>query len=165
MLCGLNVRMIRKHPATHEPQGCSSKPTVETLRLQAGSASPCMLPGTQQALPCQHRLEFESFELQSHTTTSPPIPAASSQGCHQDAAVTSPGCLLPFSAPQFQAQRLPTHTSTLTVNAFHPQLRELLCPCLQQSHCHSDTVTRTLARLPAQHPPQDRQAHCNASCL
>lgn len=104
---------------------------------------------------------FESVELQSHTT--PHSPAASSQGCHQDAAVISShrhivtsshrrGVYYPsLPPPQLQTQKLPTHTSTLTVNAFHPQLRKLLCPCHQQSHCHSDTVTRKHTCQPSTH--------------
>lgn len=37
------------------------------------------------------------------------------------------------------------HSSTHIVNTSHPQLWELLCPCLQQSHGHSHIVTRTPA--------------------
>lgn len=112
-----------------------------TLQLQTGSASPCLLPGTHQALPCQHGLNLNLLNCkvtQTPTALQHPHMATTKM-------LLSPGCFLPPYAPQFQAQRPPTHTSTLTVNAFHPQLRELLCPCLQQSHCHSDTVTLLLA--------------------
>lgn len=43
---------------TPGPKVKALKPTVGTLQLQAGSASPCLLPGTQQALPCQHGLNL-----------------------------------------------------------------------------------------------------------
>lgn len=123
-----------------------------TLQLRAGSAFPCLLPGTEQALPCQHRLDLNLLNCkvtQPPPTALPHPPRAATKMLPH--IVTLPGCLLPLSAPQFQAQRLPTHTSTLTVNAFHPQLRELLCPCLQQSHCHSDTVTRKHTCQPSTH--------------
>lgn len=142
-----------------QPQGWGSRSTVGALQLQAESASPRLLPGTQQALPCQPGLNLDLLNCKvtqprtpPHLPHPPPSPAASPGGCHP------PGCLLPPCAPQCQAQRLPTHTGTLTVNAFHPQLRELLCPCLQQSHCHSDTVTHALARWPSTHPKTSRLA-------
>lgn len=112
-----------------------------------------MSPGTQHALPCQHRLNLSLLNCKVTQPTPPPAlqhpPRAAAKmllSSHQP--VYYPSLCPP---PQFQAQRLPTHISTLTVNAFHPQLRELPCPCLQQSHCHSDTVTRKHACQPSTH--------------
>lgn len=136
--------MIRTHPYTSHSGNPSAMSWVCLSFLVAWHTAGAAMPA---------EAGFESVELQSHTTP-PPQPCRILPGlpprccCH---IVTSPGCLLPLSSPQFQTQKLPTHTSTLTVNAFHPQLRKLLCPCLQQSHCHSDTVTRKHTCQPSTH--------------
>lgn len=109
-----------------------------TLQLQTRSASPCLLPGTQKALPCQHGLDLNL--LNCKVTQTP----TALQHPHKAATKMPPsvGCLLPPYVPQFQAQRPPTHPSTLS--QLTPSTPSSGSCCVPSFSSHSDTVILTL---------------------
>lgn len=133
-----------------------------TFRLEAGSASlsPCMLPGTQHALPCQHRLNWNL--LNCKVTQIPPPPPALQ---HPPKAVTKmlPPCYRGVYCPSLPLSSRPKgYPPTPALSQLTPSTPSSGNCCVPAFSSHTVTVTQSHARLPAQHPPQDRQAHCNA---
>lgn len=134
--------MIRTHPYTSHSGNPSAMSWVCLSFLVAWHTAGAAMPA---------EAGFESVELQSHTT--PHSPAASSQGCHQDAAVTSAHRRAVYYPSLPPSSRPRSYPPTPALSQLTPSTPSSGNCCVPAFSSHTVTVTQSHASTLASPAP------------
>lgn len=111
------------------------------------------MPGTQRVLPCLHRLNLNLLNCKVTQPPPPtpyptPSPAASSQGCHQNTAITQRhrGVYYPSVPPSSRPRGYPPTPALSQLTPSTPSSGNCCVPAFSS---HTVTVTQSHARTHA----------------